>query len=398
MLLELYYYICGGPKKPPAYYARFKYLITVSRFELIEASLPVFIAAGISGSASGIIEVICEDESENLEVILTLIYALTMYFVGKFLTFQLLKDEANNSKGAIVTLLRKYKIEKLVRHSLMELSGFAWKEFFILLCLKEIYLLDGYGSAVGAWLMIIAIAVVFIRISSIIQRRLFRFDSIFNQKLLSFDTASFSLSIGYILAVLLCLGAYEIGIGFVPDNNVIFEWNEDFEDDSPDTMFVGAGPTFLFTFIVLMVVAAAQVDDQMPEEITDEICIPVPEPVEVTEARMSTAQPRFDHAERVASTTSATSGLSGTSAGGARHVSGSFSGSPRFVTGSFSGYPGQNTRNPLNHAAFELENVALSTPSASTVTASKSNHPYFECFLDPDSSANCVYMWNEFLG
>ena len=377
MLLDLYYWIVGQPKRPPGYYARFKYLVTLSRYELVEASLPVFIAAGISGSASGIIDVISE-EDVDVEIILTLFYALTMYFVGKTLTYYLLKDEENNSQTALFTFLRKYKFEKLARHSLLELSGFAWREFFILLCLKEVYLLDGFGAAFGAWLMIVAIALVFVRASSIIQRRVFRFDNAFNQKLLCFDTGSFALSIAYILMVLICLGAYLIGIGFVPDDNVIFEWNENFEDDSPDSMFVGTGFTFIFTSLVLGVVTLLQIDDAMPEDISDEICVPVPEPAEVTASYLSNAQFGFERQSREG------------------RASNNNNGNENSIVVNPLGNPSTQFRAGAGN--FELDNVALSTPSASTVTSTRHPHPCYEALCDRDSASNCVFMWNEFLG
>lgn len=385
MLFDLYYYFAGGSKKPPGYYARYKYLVTLSRYELVEASLPVFIAAGISGSASGIIDVISE-ENEDVEIILTLVYALTMYFVGKILTYYLLRDEANNSQSQPFTFLRKYKFEKLARHSLLELSGFAWREFFILLCLKEIYLLDGFGAAVGAWLLIVAIALLFIRASSIIQRKVFRFDNAFNQKLLCFDTGSFALSIAYILMVLICLGAYLIGIGFVPDDNVIFEWNEHFEDDSPDSMFVGTGFTFIFTMLMVGVVTLLQMEDAMSEEISDEICVAIPEPPEVTATYLSNPQFGFERQSRESRVSSNNNANNNTSNSDNNIVVNPLSNQPlpsQYRTGG-------NT--------FELDNIALSTPSASTVTSSRHPQPCYEALCDPDSASNCVYMWNEFLG
>lgn len=396
MLLDIYYYFAGAPKKPPGYYARYKYLITLSRYELVEASLPVFIAAGISGSASGIIDVISE-EKEDVEIALTLIYALTMYFVGKVLTYYLLKDEANNSQSQLYTFLRKYKFEKLARHSLLELSGFAWREFFILLCLKEIYLLDGFGAAVGAWLLIVGVALLFIRASSILQRRMFRFDNAFNQKLLCFDTGSFALSIAYILMVLICLGAYLIGVGFVPDDNVIFEWNEDFEDDSPDSMFVGTGFTFIFTSLVVGIVTLFQIDDEMPEDISDEICVAIPEPPEVTAAYLSNPQFGFERQSRESRASNNTADQPG-----GRGITGSFNRDIVVNPLTSSQSPQQPQPNQSNYRTnagnFELDNVALSTPSASTVTATRGPHPCYQALCDPDSAANCVYMWNEFLG
>eukprot|EP01032_Pedospumella_encystans_P007762 gene7762-9270_t len=209
MLLDLYYWIVGQPKRPPGYYARFKYLVTLSRYELVEASLPVFIAAGISGSASGIID-----------------------------------------------------------------------------------------------------------------------------------------------------------------------WNENFEDDSPDSMFVGTGFTFIFTSLVLGVVTLLQIDDAMPEDISDEICVPVPEPAEVTASYLSNAQFGFERQSREG------------------RASNNNNGNENNIVVNPLGNPSTQFR----AGNFELDNVALSTPSASTVTSTRHPHPCFEALCDRDSASNCVFMWNEFLG
>ena len=346
MLKELYDYFFGT-KRSKEYEERRKYLIKVSRYELIESSLPVFIAAGISGSAAAIIKEISE-EKEWLEILLTSFYALTSYFLGKWLTYCLLKEEDINSEHFIFVTMRKYKLSKLIRHSLAELSGFAWKEFFIIFCLKKLYIEDGLGASFGSWLLIIFVAFIAIYISSIVQRLYFKFDYIWNQKMLNFDTESFALSIAYILTAIIVLGFWQIGFAIVYSNSILLDWDEGFADEH-DSVTESVGTTMFYSFLVAMFVSAVQFPEVEDIAVADELCI-----VRPTIAVSTTT------------TTTTTTNVA----------------------------PRVDTLNPLSsHNSFELENNHTTNPNNDT-----SNGSYIWGCIDNDTAVTCSVLWNEFLG
>lgn len=369
MFGQIYDYFFGEPKSEE-YKARFKYLTTISSYELIEASLPVFVAAGIAGSASDIIAVLGE-EKENMECILTLLYALFMYIVGKTVTYYLLMDEESPSQSPFFSTLREYKLSKLLRHSFAELSGFAWKEFFIILCLKEIYMSDGFGASFGSWLLIIAVALGFIKVSSFVQRNLLGFDQAWNQKLLLFDTDAFALSIAYVFTALLALGGFEIGFGYIRSNQIIFEWNEDFADEHEDSSSAGVPTAFLYAGLVAMIVALAQVEEE-EEDFDDELCI-VRESYLATSARPSTSQ----NAEN----------------GGA--VSSAVVASARANMANASQ---QDTMNPLSKSNFEYDNGSTALAAAATTGNRAMVVRVLDCMCDQDAAKSSTYLWNEILG
>lgn len=371
MFGQIYDYFFGEPKSEE-YKARFKYLTTISSYELIEASLPVFVAAGIAGSAADIIAVLGE-EKENTECILTLLYALFMYFVGKTITHYLLKDEETPSESPLFTTLREYKLTKLLRHSFAELSGFAWKEFFIILCLKEIYLSDGFGASFGSWLLIIAVALACIKLSSFVQRKVLQFDTVWNQKLLSFDTDAFALSIAYIFTTLLALGGFEIGFGFIRSNQIIFEWDEGFEDDHDNSSSAGVPTTFLYCAIVAAIVALAQVEEE-EQDFNDELCI-------VRESYLATTRPgEQNNAEN--------GGVSGMIAANTRANMANVSQS--------------DTINPMTKTSFEYDNGTSASAGRSNATNQVAAKPaqvrVLDFMCDPDAAKSSAYLWNEFLG
>lgn len=267
MLGELYNYFFGD-EKPEEYKKRLAYLQTVSKYELIEASLPVFVAAGVSGSAIAIIDVLGE-ESEDDKLIMISLYGLFAYVVGKCLTYVLLLDEERKWNSFPYPLLRKYKFSKLFRHSLSELSGFAWKEFFIALCLEKIYMEEGLGPAFGSWLLIVGISIVAVTISSHVQRSIFRLNEVWNQKVLSYDTEAFALSMAYILTTVLALACWKGGIALVPSNSILFEWYDDFEEHHS----AGVQVVYLYSFLLACGVSYIQFEEGEESAVMgDELC------------------------------------------------------------------------------------------------------------------------------
>lgn len=360
MLSNFYEYFFGDDK-PIEYKERLKYLTTVSRYELVESSLPVFVAAGVSGSASAIIGVLSE-EKEDIELVLKLLYTLFAYFVGKALTYRLLVDEDRNSTTFPFPLLREYKFSKLSRHSLSELSGFAWKEFAIAFCLEEIFLKEGLGAAFGSWLLIVFSAIAFVTVSSHIQRKIFRLDHTWNHKVLSYDTDAFALSIAYVLTAAVALGLWELGVGLAPSSSILFEWDEGFEEDHEG----GTDIVYLYAIIIACVVAVMQFsEDEEGGQQSDELC-EVSAPVTATPViRPSTAPSALQQAAAAA-----------------------------------------ETINPIatsNHSSFELDRGSgnsaptpahlLSPPGAQA----EEGAVWFFVF-DHDSVVTLKGVWNEFLG
>jgi hypothetical protein len=353
MLKEIYDYFFGE-EKSKEYLARLAYLTVVSKYELIEASLPVFVAAGISGSAAIIIEVLSE-EDESIESVLTLVYALTMYFIGKWITYLLLRDEDIKSPTAPFPLMRRYKISHLLRHSLSELSGFAWKEFFIIFCLKQIYIEDGLGPTFGSWLLIIAVAFSSIALSSHIQRSYFRLDYVWNQKLLGFETDAFALSIAYILTAIIGLGFWQIGVPVIPSSTILFEWNDGFEDAHNTN---GSPLILLYSMLIGAVVATVQVPEEEDEHVADELC----------DVRATTIVP-------IARPSELQRAVSGTA----------------------------DTLNPIavsNHSSFELDGTKPSLVSSQVSTQLTTRPPPTLCetLIDKDALITYTVLWNEFLG
>jgi hypothetical protein len=356
MLLDIYNYFFGDDK-PKEYKERFKFLVTVSKYELIESSLPVFVAAGVSGSAVAIIDVLSEDD-ENAKIVLVALYALFAYFVGKLFTYILLRDEERPSSKFPFSVLRQYKFSKLFRHSLSELSGFAWKEFFIIFCLEEIFLKEGLGPTFGSWLLIGGVAVVAVIISSHVQRGIFRFSHTWNQKILSYDTEAFALSLAYILTAVVSLACWKGGVALIPSNSILFEWHEGFEEHHDS----GVQLVVLYSFVVACLVAVAQYpESEESATIRDELC----------EVRQSTTVPTLP-----------SSALQQAAASGGETVN------PIANNGS--------------HSSFELDNSSggLSSMGIPHHSAPPTANSATLCgrILDNDSVATLMVLWNEFLG
>jgi hypothetical protein len=77
-----------GSKYSEEYLVRLHYLVEVSKYELIESSLSVFVAAGISSAAMTIIDTI-SDSQKSVECGITLIYACFWYLMGKSMSYNL---------------------------------------------------------------------------------------------------------------------------------------------------------------------------------------------------------------------------------------------------------------------------------------------------------------------
>jgi hypothetical protein len=220
--------------KPTEYQkARMKYLTRLSSFQILEASLPVFIAAGISNAASSIIEgVASESENEDIsvEIIQFIIYACIVNIVGKGITYMLLVDEKDNSENKIFSVIRKYKMSKLFISVVSENSGFAWKEFFVVLALNYSYTEFGWGPGFATWIISIIFFVANMYVSSYVQRSFCGLDKQMNQRLLQFDSEASALPLSFVLTVLIVLGLSGLGPFFVSESSYLYSWSEDYED------------------------------------------------------------------------------------------------------------------------------------------------------------------------
>jgi hypothetical protein len=191
-------------------------------------------------------------------------------------------------------------------------------------------------------------------LSSYIQRNYFRFDYIWNQKLLNFDTDAYALSIAYILTAFIGLAFWEIGVPVVPSNSILFEWDDNFEEDH-DTG--GSTLIILYSILIGAMVAGAQVPEEEDERVADELCDVRPTTAGPTAARPSELQ---------------------------RAVSGS-----------------ADTVNPISgsvHGSFELD---AGQPSLATVSAATAGGPHpslCEALLGKETLVTYIALWNEFLG
>lgn len=228
---------------------RVKYLTRISSFSLLEASLPVFIAAAIANAAEAIIVGIGE-ETIALLIVQYMLYATIVYVVGKSITGVLYRDEENNSDHAFFVAIRKYKLSKLIRHVAAENSGFAWKEFFVTLALRLAFDEHGWGAAFAAWLAAVAFFVSAIFLSNWVQRAVLGVGLSTNDKLLSFDADAAALPLAFVLTVLLALGMRGLGAGFVSESSYLYAWNDQFEENAP-----GGPYTFDVCFAYALVVS-----------------------------------------------------------------------------------------------------------------------------------------------
>jgi hypothetical protein len=245
--------------KPTEYQkARMKYLTRLSSFQILEASLPVFIAAGISNAASSIIEGIAgELKNEDISVLIIqfVIYASIVNITGKYITYLLLVDEKNISTNKFFSVIRKYKMSKLFINVASENSGFAWKEFFVILALSYSYTDFGWGPGFATWILSVVFFVAVVYISSYFQRTVCGLDKQMSQRLLQFDSEAAALPLSFVLTVLIVLGLSGLGPFFVSESSYLYSWSEEYEDSVYGTKSNNWEYYFLYATLLSFLVA-----------------------------------------------------------------------------------------------------------------------------------------------
>lgn len=239
---------------------RLSELLTLSKFELIEASLPVFISASISSGVSSIILLIASSIL-YIEIILASFYAAIIFILLKILTYKLLKSETLQSSFVLINTIRKYKLSKISRKSIVEISGFAWKDCFVNISLRLIFNNSGLGPSFGSWLLIVAMLCLSIAVSSYVQR-LYIPVELYNQvnfKLLLFDTEAFTLCIAFVITVLVILSINSSGFTISSDNSYLFTWKTSYDYDN-----IGFNTYYLLYVIFVTFIAATTYFDITP--------------------------------------------------------------------------------------------------------------------------------------
>jgi hypothetical protein len=211
-------------RKSAAYKDRLGYLHQHSRRLILNQSLPVFAGAGLTFAVAGIIEALTEDKSLVLGLLGT--YSLTAYTTGKWCSYRLLDER--ESWDWMLTLIRLNRLSPILLDCLGEISGFANKEFFVRLSLTLIFERRGINAALGAWFMILAVALLSIRAFMYVHRVWFRVDEELSFKLSLFEIKAFKLTLAYVLTVLMLLSiAVTWGVDVLQKDSFLLEWQED---------------------------------------------------------------------------------------------------------------------------------------------------------------------------
>jgi len=192
-----------------------KLLIRQCTYELITATIPVFIAAGISSLVGPIIEYIAEEHGnvDAVEIGLSFLYAILAYVIGKCLTFLLKSTEVNSPDSPVIKRLQSEKLLSILYDLFGETSAFAWKEFLVLFIIKLAYLEYGFGPAFGIWIMMVFIFLLVTTISVYTAKLLVKNHEIYHA-LLEFSEDSFALSIAFTITAISIYGLEGLRVHF----------------------------------------------------------------------------------------------------------------------------------------------------------------------------------------
>jgi ABC-type multidrug transport system fused ATPase/permease subunit len=200
--------------------------------KLIIDSMAVFIAISLSVFVNSIIIHACQHSSVylsaysiKLEVIISFIYALSVYLLGKllFLFFGLCPE------ARLPTFLNKTKNMIFFKHFLIEHSAFTWKEFSTVLFFT--YLYETERSEVGQYLTLSIFlwslfCLVFLFLSHLITHNFLSqyLDHHLKYELYEFDYYCFSLSIAYMITVAWALWFKGHSILLAKNDQFLFGW------------------------------------------------------------------------------------------------------------------------------------------------------------------------------
>jgi hypothetical protein len=200
--------------------------------KLIIDSMAVFIAISLSVLINSIIIHACQHSSVylsaysiKLEVVISFVYALCVYLLGKFLfLFFGLYPEAR-----LPVFLNKTNNMVFFKHFLIEHSAFSWKEFSTVLFFT--YLYETERSEVGQYLTLSIFlwslfCLVFLFLSHLITHNFLSqyLDHHLKYELYEFDYYCFSLAIAYMITVAWALWFKSHSILLAKNDQFLFGW------------------------------------------------------------------------------------------------------------------------------------------------------------------------------
>lgn len=241
---------CAAPSAQAK--ARRKYLTRLASHDLLEAAIPVFIAAGVSGAVAAVIA--DTDSDESVTLVQFTVYAILCWIVGKLFYYRLVFDEENNSDHVIFTTIRKYKLSKLLKNVLAENVGFAWKELTVEIAFTFAYAEYSWGASFATFVVAFVFFILVIYISSYAQRKILGLDHRFNDVLLRFDSDAAALPLSFMLTVLLALGLQGLGGSFISSDSYLYEWEESTDDNA---IYGGATYDYYLLYATLVTFAVA---------------------------------------------------------------------------------------------------------------------------------------------
>jgi hypothetical protein len=237
-----------------------KFLIRQCTYVLITASIPVFIAAGISSFVTPIIEYIAHEHGnvDAVETGLSFLYAILAYIIGKQLTHLVKATELSTPDSWLIQRLKSEKTISILYGLFAENSAFAWKEFLIIFLLKYLYNEHAFGASFGGWLMMVTIFLSFSAISIFWEKKLIKNLHIYHH-LLEFDEEAFALSIAFTWTVIFTFALQGLGVVFISDDSYLYhvsngesdgEHTDDDHSHSPQGNFY-----FLYASIITLAVS-----------------------------------------------------------------------------------------------------------------------------------------------
>jgi hypothetical protein len=209
--------------------------------ELLFQSIPVSIAASLSQFVQCIIAFITSHASKheyaiNLEIGQTLIYCLIVYGFGRYFTYRLktLIDVSEVNKNPWIKFLEKQQYISIIFGIFAENSGFAWKQFAVLVILTFFYQQHDLIGTIFIFLTWIFICLCIFVFGYWISHCYFKLDhEKYYDVLLDYDSDAFALSVAFVTVVILALM-----IGMYDEKGYLFEW-ETYRKTSDDDTQLG---------------------------------------------------------------------------------------------------------------------------------------------------------------
>lgn len=160
--------------------------------ELFKGSLPVFVAAAISRSSMSLIEL--ASNTDTAAIWITFVYA---FFFMQILGITL-----------IIRADRSSPLFAYYLHVVSETTGFAYKEFLVLIMLKWLFERRLVAAAFGSWLLILVVAFVMVWTFNAALALYFKPEAELFKTLRDFNTAAMALPIAFSFTLIIASIVY----------------------------------------------------------------------------------------------------------------------------------------------------------------------------------------------